>query len=246
MVSYTADRITANVPFPLDATDIVFDQNRPYLGCIAPLALDATLDFFRKEMAAIGWKPLSAADITARWPNAKLGETVANGVRAYYSHDDGEGFYRQRPIMLTLLRRDDGRTGVEIRVAPFALPQTWRPIRDGCLPDRNRQGREEYRQLDSVRRQIEVAVIADCPRRLLSFATNSQAELERGDEGAVVTPDNVTLNFSSADQCATLRLGHQYDLTFVSLVTQMKESALAARARRKRKPTRGSSPMRRR
>ena len=62
MVYYTADRITANVPFPPDATDIVFDQHRPYLGCIAPLALDATLDFFRKEMAAIGWKPLSAAD----------------------------------------------------------------------------------------------------------------------------------------------------------------------------------------
>jgi hypothetical protein len=68
VVNYTADRITANVPFPLDATDIVFDQNRPYLGCIAPLALDATLDFFRKEMTAIGWKPLSAADVTARWP----------------------------------------------------------------------------------------------------------------------------------------------------------------------------------
>ena len=47
VVSYTADRITANVPFPPDAADIVFDQNRPYLGCIAPLALDATLDFFR-------------------------------------------------------------------------------------------------------------------------------------------------------------------------------------------------------
>ena len=122
MVYYTADRITANVPFPPDATDIVFDRHRPYLGCIAPAALDATLDFFRKEMAAIGWKPLSAADAAARWPNARLDETIANGVRAYYTHDDGNGFYRQQPIMLTLQRRDDGRTDVEIRVAPFALP----------------------------------------------------------------------------------------------------------------------------
>ena len=38
VVYYTAERITSNVPFPPDATDIVFDQHRPYLGCIAPLA----------------------------------------------------------------------------------------------------------------------------------------------------------------------------------------------------------------
>ena len=72
VVYYTAERITSNVPFPTDATDIVFDQHRPYLGCIAPLAFDATLDFFRKEMAAIGWKPLSAADATARCPTRSL------------------------------------------------------------------------------------------------------------------------------------------------------------------------------
>ena len=113
VVYYTADRITANVPFPPDATDVVFDEHRPYLGCIAPAALDATFDFFRKEMAAIGWKPLSAADAEAHWPGAELNETIENGVRAYYTHADGESFYRQRPIMLSLRRRDDGRTSVE-------------------------------------------------------------------------------------------------------------------------------------
>ena len=77
MVYYSPDRITANVPFPPDATDIIFDRHRPYLGCIAPAALDATVDFFRKEMEAIGWKPLSAADAAARWPNATFSETVA-------------------------------------------------------------------------------------------------------------------------------------------------------------------------
>ena len=58
VVYYSADRITANVPFPPDAADIIFDQHRPYLGCIAPAAFDATVNFFRKEMQAIGWKPL--------------------------------------------------------------------------------------------------------------------------------------------------------------------------------------------
>ena len=52
--------------------------------------------------------------------------------------------------------------------------------------------------------------------------------------GAVVTPDDVTLNFSSADQTAKLTLGHKYDLTIVNLVTQVKEAALAARAKAKK------------
>ena len=52
--------------------------------------------------------------------------------------------------------------------------------------------------------------------------------------GAVVTDNDVTLNFSSPDQNAQLKLVHKYDLTFVNLVTQLKESALAARAKAKK------------
>ena len=177
VVSYTADRITANVPFPLDATDIVFDQNRPYLGCIAPHALDATLDFFRKEMAAIGWKPLTASDATTRWPNAELSETVPNGVRAYYSHDDGEGFYRQRPIMLTLQRRDDGRTGVEIQVAPFALPPTLEADSEMAglpRPKPTRAAKSSGGSTPSAARSKSRSS-PSFPQRLLSIATNSQA-----------------------------------------------------------------------
>jgi hypothetical protein len=237
VVYYTADRITANVPFPTDATDIVFDQHRPYLGCIAPLAFDATLDFFRKEMAAIGWKPLSAADATARWPNAELGETVQNGTRAYYTHDDGAGFYRQRPIMLTLQRRDDGRTGVEIRVAPFALPPTLEADSEmaGLPRPKPTKTAKSTGGSDSVRREMEVAVIAELPATLAFYRRElaSRNWIEET-KGAVVTPDNVVLNFSSAEQSAALTLGRKYDLTVVSLVTQVKEAALAARARAKK------------
>ena len=49
-----------------------------------------------------------------------------------------------------------------------------------------------------------------------------------------MTDRDVTLNFSSADQTAQLTLAHKYDLTFVNLVTQVKEAALAARARAKK------------
>jgi hypothetical protein len=237
VVYYNSDRITSNVPFPPNATDIVFDQNRPYLGCVAPLAFDATLDFFRNEMAAIGWKPLTAAEAAARWPNAEVSETVENGVRAYYSHDDGEGFYRQRPIMLTLQRRGDGRTGVEIRVAPFALPEMLEADSEMAglpkpKPIKRAQGSGGS---DSVRRQLDVAVIAELPATL-AFYRRELASRNWMEEtaGATVTPGNVTLNFSSTEQTATLKLSRKYDLTVVSLTTQMKEAALAARARAKK------------
>jgi hypothetical protein len=237
VVYYTADRTTANVPFPLDATDIVFDQHRHYLGCVAPLALDATLDFFRKELVAIGWKPLTAADAAARWPTSELNERVENGVRAYYTRDDGEGFYRQRPIMLTLQRRNDGRTGVEIRVAPFALPQTLEADSEmaGLPRPKPTKTAKSSGGSDSVRREMEVAVIAELPATL-AFYRRELASRNWTEEtnGAVVTPDNVTLKFSSPEQSATLTLGRKYDLTVVSLVTQVKEAALAARARAKK------------
>jgi hypothetical protein len=236
VVNYIPERISGNVPFPPDAADIVFDQHRPYLGCIAPLALEATLDFFRTEMAAIGWKQLSATDVAARWPGAEFNETVENGARAYYSHADGNGFYRQRPVMLTLNRRADGKTGVEIRVAPFALPELEADSDMAGLPrPKPTKTAKSLGDSDSVRRQVEVAVIGELPATL-AFYRRELASRNWMEEaaGANVAPDNVTLNFSTAEQTATLKLSRKYDLTLVSLNTQMKEAALAARARAKK------------
>ena len=129
-VSYDSNRINANVPFPVDATNLMFDDRRPYLGCVSAASVDANLDFFRKELIASGWSPLSDADIATRWPNAKIGEKIENGVRAYYSWDKHDGGYPQPPIVLSLQRRADGNTGVEIEVAPFALPQDLKVIRE--------------------------------------------------------------------------------------------------------------------
>ncbi|MGT2437072.1 hypothetical protein ACU4GH_15835 [Bradyrhizobium betae] len=71
-VFYTPNRIYANVPFPDGAADLVFDETRPYLGCIAPGALEATAEFFTKDMAAMGWRKLTP-ETASRWPNADLG-----------------------------------------------------------------------------------------------------------------------------------------------------------------------------
>ncbi len=225
------------MPFPPNASDIVFDRHRPYLGCIAPTALDATVDFFRKEMEAIGWRPLSAADAAARWPNAALSETIANGVRAYYTHEDGDSFYRQKPIMVTLLRRDDGKTGVDIRIAPFALPQTLDADSDmsGLPKPKSTKSAQGSGDSSSARRKLDVAVIAEIPATLVFYRRELAARgWTEETNGAVVAADNVSLNFSSTEQTATLKLSYKYDFTIVNLVTQMKESALAARAKAKK------------
>ena len=226
-----------NVPFPPDAADIIFDEWRPYLGCIAPTALDATLDFFRKEMALSGWKPLKAAEAAARWPNMQLSETIENGVRAYYTHDFDNGFHRQRPVMLTLQRRDDGRTGVEIRVAPFAMPESLEAADDTAgLP----MPKPTWISRSSGEFRFGPACAGrgsrcrnSCSTRLLSSRLAARNWTEET-SGAVVTADNVMLNFSSAEQTATLELSRRYDMTIVNIVTQVKEIVFAARARAKK------------
>ena len=249
VVYYSADRITANVPFPPDAADIIFDQHRPYLGCIAPAAFDATVNFFRKEMQAIGWKPLSAADAAARWSNAKFSETIENGARTYYTHEDGDSFYRQQPVMVTLQRREDGKTSVDIRIAPFALPQTLEADSDtaGLPKPRSTKSAQGSGDSNSVRRKLDVAVIAEIPATLAFYRRELAARnWTEETSGAVVTADNVSLNFTSAEQTASLKLSRKYDFTIVALVTQLKDSALAARAKAKKEADTSSSAMRQR
>ena len=47
--------IPGNVPFPDDATDIVYDENRPYLRCLTALSFEATEVFFKTGLAVEGW-----------------------------------------------------------------------------------------------------------------------------------------------------------------------------------------------
>jgi hypothetical protein len=81
VVYYSADRLYAVVPFPDDATDIVYDTRRRYLSCITAATVEASVEFFRKGLLEAGWTTLSAADIAARWPNARLDETPEGGAR---------------------------------------------------------------------------------------------------------------------------------------------------------------------
>lgn len=230
-VYYDSNRINANLPFPDGAIDVVFDENRPYLNCVALQPVDAALNFFRKEFAASGWAPLTAADAAGHWPNAGLDEKLEGGVRAYFSRGSDD---RQPPVMLSLQRRADGKTAVDIRIAPFALTQNLALASEMAgLPEPNHiKTFGGTGSADSNQRKLEGTVIADIPV-VLAFYRRELAARNWKEEsaGAVITADAVTLNFSTAEEAATLKLGRTYDLTSVSFVAQVKPAALAARAK---------------
>jgi len=237
VVYYTTDRIYGNVPFPDGASDIVFDGTRPYLGCIAPGAPDTTADFYAGQMAAIGWQKLTP-ETAARWTTS-LDETVPSGFRAFYAHPDSKetGFYQQKPVMLTLTRRDDGRTSVDVRVAPFALPADLKA--DGDLaglprpnPTKTARG---LGSADSNKREMSAAAMAELPAVLAFYHRELAARGWQEDGSAPLAPgDEVAIKVSNAEEAGVLRLGRKYDFTMISLTAQVKEAALAARAKAKK------------
>lgn len=236
-VFYTPNRIYANVPFPDGATDLVFDETRPYLGCIAPDALEATAEFFAKDMAAMGWSKLTP-ETASRWTNADLGETLPNGVRAFYDHPERDTSHMyQKPVMLTLMRRDDGRTNVEIRVAPFALPQELEADDDmaGLPRPKPTKSARGLGSASSNKREISAAAMAELPAVLAFYHRELAARGWQEDGSASLTPGvDVAIKLSSAEETGVLRLGRKYDFTMISLTAQVKDSALAARAKAKR------------
>ncbi|MHC4040676.1 hypothetical protein [Bradyrhizobium sp. 23AC] len=236
-VFYTPNRIYANVPFPDGATDLVFDETRPYLGCIAPGAFEATSEFFTKDMAAIGWRKLTP-ETSSRWPNADLHETVPNGVRVFYDHPDRDATHiYQKPVMLTLTRRDDGRTNVDIRVAPFALPQELEADDDmaGLPRPKPTKSARGLGSASSNKREMSAAAMAELPAVLAFYHREFAARGWREDGNAPLAPgDEIAINVSSAEETGVLRLGRKYDFTMISLTAQVKDSALAARAKAKK------------
>ncbi|BBO09357.1 hypothetical protein QIH93_39600 [Bradyrhizobium ottawaense] len=236
-VFYTPNRIYANVPFPDGATDLAFDETRPYLGCIAPGAFDATSEFFAKEMAAIGWRKLTP-ETSSRWPNADLDGTVPNGVRVFYDHPDRDATHiYQKPVMLTLTRRDDGRTNVDIRVAPFALPQELEADDDmaGLPRPKLTKSARGLGSASSNKREMSAAAMAELPAVLAFYHRELAARGWREDGNAPLAPgDEIAINVSSAEETGVLRLGRKYDFTMISLTAQVRDSALAARAKAKK------------
>ena len=215
-VYYSPTRLAFALPFPGDATDIVFDENRPYLNCVTSGTVEATLDYFRKELTAAGYSPLSAAAAAAKWPNAKLDDKIANGALAYFMSEN------QRPMMLSVQRRDDAKTIAEIKVPPFALAQTLEADTDVFGLPRPKPAKTSGGTGGATMHEVHAHVMAEVGTVLAFYRRELAARHWKEEtEGAVVTPQAVTLNFTAPDGPAVLKIGHKYDLTVVSLVLHL-------------------------
>jgi hypothetical protein len=227
----TSHRITTNVPFPPGATDVVYDYNRPLMDAIAPGTVESVLQFFRTELAALGWHDWSAED-AARYPDARLEEKIDDGVRAYFARDPRD---RKDPIQVSLGRRNDGRVDIEVRVPPFARPQELSVSRETYglpVPDRTKgsTGRDGQTQ-----RELTAMVAAERDV-VLKFYRRELGKLgwKEDARGPVSNDDDVVLNFTTADgKGAQLKLGFEYDLTTVTLTQQLPDKLAQARARAK-------------
>ena len=201
----------------------MFDEHRPYLNVITAGTVDGTLDFFRKELSARGWAALSAADATKQWPNAKLDEKITNGTSAYFIRGT------QRPVVLTIQRRDDGKTNAEIKVPPFAQTQTLEKGEDTFGLPRPKPIKTAGGTGGQTTHEVHATVPAEVDTVLAFYRRELTARNWKEEaQGAVVNPDNVVLNFTSPEGPAVLKLGHKYDLTTVSLVQQLPKPAAKA------------------
>ena len=235
-ISYSHNNsIPANVPFPEDAAEIIYDENRPYLRCVTGLSIEAALEFFSKGLAAEGWSPLDAAAIASRWPDAKPNDAVENGRRVYFNRDGRERQWP--PVMLTLQRDAGGKTIADLRTAPFALPQDLPFYQEFAgLPASQR-----YKQTgatgspDSPRREATALVIAEIPVVLAFYRRELTSRgYQEQTAGTSISDSAVKVTFTKPDDTAVLELRPRYDLTEVRLVAQLSQAAIAERARAKR------------
>jgi hypothetical protein len=234
-ISYSHNNsIPANVPFPADATDIVYDENRPFLRCVTTLSIDAAHEFFTKGLAGEGWSPLSSQTIEGRYPHAKLSDTVeGGGKRAYFNREGRERNYP--PLALTLQRSGD-YTIVDLRTAPFALPQELPFYREfaGLPAPEHTKTVGGTGSPDSPRRESTALVIAEIPVVLAFY--RREMTLRGWTEqaaGASIGDRAVRLAFTRPDDTALLELGQRYDFTTVRLTAQLSQAAIAARAKAK-------------
>lgn len=226
--------IPTNLSFPADATEIIYDENRPYLRCVTALSVDAVSEFFAKELGAEGWSRLDPGAIEARWPNAKLSGPIENGRRLYFTRQARDR--RQEPVMLTLQRSAD-KTIVDVRIAPFALPQDLALYKEfaGFPSPGHFKSAGGTGSADSIRREATALVIAEVPvvlafyrREMILRGWQEKAADARIEENAA------KVTFTKPDDTAVLELGQRYDLTTVRIVAQVSQAAITERQRAKK------------
>ena len=87
-VQYNAVPLKNDVPFPKDASNIEFDPNKPLLTLLSAEPIDKTLEFYRKELAPLGWSLWSQKLNGVQPAGGASGELTRSGAYAYYLQGD--------------------------------------------------------------------------------------------------------------------------------------------------------------
>jgi hypothetical protein len=213
-VYYSPKRLTFAVPFPADAADAVFDDIRPYFGALTSGTPEATADFFRKELTAAGWMPLTAADAAATWPGAAVDDKAAYYIRG-----------KDRVIAVTLKPRDS-KVFAEVRVPSFARPQNIEFEKELYGLPAPKLFKTSGGTGGDFRREVHAHIPADVGPVLAFYRRELTARNWKEEtEGAVVNDDNVLLKFTSPAGTATLKIVSKYDLTISSIEQQVAKPA---------------------
>ena len=117
-VQYNAVPLKNDVPFPKDASNIEFDPNKPLLTLLSAEPIDKTLDFYRKELAPLGWSLWSQKLNGVQPAGGPSGELTRSGAYAYYLQGD------RRLAALVLETADAGRTKVKFEELPSGYLET--------------------------------------------------------------------------------------------------------------------------
>ena len=117
-VQYNVVPLKNDVPFPKDATNIEFDPNKPLLTLVSAEPIDKTLDFYRKELAPLGWALWSQKLNGVQPAGGASGEPTRNGAYAYYLQGD------RRLAALVLESAGAGPTKVKFEELPSGYLET--------------------------------------------------------------------------------------------------------------------------
>jgi hypothetical protein len=139
--------------------------------------------------------------------------------------------------MLTLQQGTNNKTSVEIRVAPFALPQDLTAGQESAgLPKPERiKSAGTTGSADSIKREAHALIPAELGPVLAFYRRElGKKGWTEQSKDTVVTADRAALVFTSPEESATMQLGRKYDLTTVQIDVQVLPSVIAARAKAKK------------
>jgi hypothetical protein len=110
-VQYGVHAIAHELPAPLDATDVEFDDAAWTLHCELPTTMEAGVAFYRQAMAAAGYKELSGEKPQEKYINLRFGTEAGDVIPVQVAKKDDKtckiSIYGVSAEMMEKIRKED-------------------------------------------------------------------------------------------------------------------------------------------